>query len=270
MPNSTDCGRNEKTLTFDPSFTTFDFDEPRYKRYRRGHLARTAPPTDANAMWKDLLLYYPLDEVSETVRDAGPHHRHGKASMTAVVFYGRKKNAYLFNGKSSLIRIDSAGDVNACDALSISVWINVPRDVRDATVFRWPATGEYGGTYLAISRGRLRYRFGSGRSETGQDLSATYTAGTWHHVVMTHDRAGANAVYVDGKVVDSRPSVALQNNDVHLFIGCRSGESPLDRPFRGLIDELMVFKRALSPTEIKTLAGCPAPPAASTATSQSE
>jgi hypothetical protein len=161
-----------------------------------------------------------------------------------------------------VIRGDGAVDVNACDALSVSVWIKIPPGVRDATVFNWPEAVPNGGTYLALSKGRFRCRFGSGTSETVRELPVTYTPDTWHHVVMTHDRAGANIVYLDGEVVDSRPSLPLQGNADRLLIGCAADREPLDRPFVGLIDELMVFRRALSPSEIKALSHCVRPPRA--------
>jgi len=255
-------GKYEKTIAFDPSFTVFNFDDPRRQRYRRGFLAEKAKPAAAGDTWKNLVLYYPLDEVSETVKDKGPLGRHGKATMTAVVFYGRKENAYQFNGRSSMIRVDGALNVDACDALSVSVWIKLPGNVRDATIFRWPDTAQYGGTYMAVYKGRFRYRFGSGKSETGRELSATYTPDTWHHVAMVHERVGANAVYLDGKMIDSRPALPLRGNSDQLIIGCRADGKPLDRPFVGLIDELMVFKRVLSPSEVEMLSRGVRPPEA--------
>jgi hypothetical protein len=256
--------RREKTLVFDPSFTTFDYADPYYKRYRRGILEASPEAETAGNMWEDLLLFYPLDEVSETVRDAGPHGHHGKAEMTAVVFYGRKQNAYLFNGRSSRIRTDNAIHPDSLSALSISLWINVPRDIRDATVFCWPETEPSGKTYLYIYRGRFRCRFGSGSNDTMVELKQTYEPGKWHHVVMTHERVGGNVVYLDGKPIHSHPALPLKGSATHFYIGCR-GTPEDDRPFRGLIDEFMVFKRALSPTEVNALFRCDRPPVKSTA-----
>jgi len=96
--------RYDKMLAFDPSFTTFDYADSYARRHRRGILEAKPESGAAGDMWEDLVLHYPLDEVSKTVRDAGPLGRHGKAEKTAVVFYGRKQNAYLFNGRNVSFR----------------------------------------------------------------------------------------------------------------------------------------------------------------------
>lgn len=250
---------HEKTLAFDPSFTTFDYADSHARFYRRGILEAKPEQESAANMWKDLVLFYPLDEVSEMVRDAGPLGNHGKAEMTAVVFYGRNRNAYLFNGRNSTIRVDNAVHPDECAALSISVWINVPRDIRDATVFCWPEVAPSGKTYLYLYRGRFRFRFGSGSDETMAELKQGYEPDTWHHVVMTHERVGGNVVYLDGKAVHSHPARPLKGSAKLLIIGSR-GTPQDERPFRGLIDEFMVFKRALSPAEVEALFHCARPP----------
>jgi len=252
--------RREKTLVFDPSFTTFDYADTYYRRYRRGILEARPEAESAADMWRDLVLYYPLDEVSETVRDAGPGGYHGQAQKTAVVFYGRKQNAYLFNGKDSCIRTDNAVHPDALSAMSVSLWINVPRDIRDAAVFCWPETAPAGKTYLYLYKGRFRCRFGSGSNDTMVELKEGYEPGKWHHVVMAHERVGGNMVYLDGKMVHSHPALPLKGSATQLFIGCR-GTPDDNRPFRGLIDEFMVFKRALSPSEVEKLFHCAKPPA---------
>jgi len=247
--------RHDKTLAFDPSFTTFDYADSYARSHRRGILEAKSESGTAGEMWRDLVLHYPLDEVSETVRDAGPLGHHGKAEKTAVVFYGRKQNAYLFNGRNSSIRVDNAVHPDKYAALSISVWINLPRDVRDAVVFCWPEVAPSGKTYLYLYRGRFRCRFGSGSNDTVAELKQAYEPDTWHHVVMTHERAGGNVVYLDGKPVHSHPALPLKGSATHFYIGCR-GTPEDNRPFRGLIDEFMVFKRALSPADVEALFHC--------------
>jgi hypothetical protein len=73
-------------------------------------------------------------------------------------------------------------------------------------------------------------------------------AGVWHHVVMTYD--GANLrLYVNGILVDTLPLVITINpNTSPLYIGINQATY---YPFNGVIDEVHVYNRALSATEIQ-------------------
>ena len=82
--------------------------------------------------------------------------------------------------------------------------------------------------------------------------------GEWHHVVATFD-GSQEALYVDGemqnKLAWKRPGKAGAN-DFNLVIGCNRSnlkEDDLGTSFRGLIDEPMVWGRALSEEEVALL-----------------
>ena len=84
--------------------------------------------------------------------------------------------------------------------------------------------------------------------------------GKWHHIVAAFD-GRLEVIYVDGKYQTKRgwdtPGRAGAS-DFNLVIGCnRSNLDPKDDDlgisFRGLIDEPMMWNRALSPEEVSLL-----------------
>jgi len=78
------------------------------------------------------------------------------------------------------------------------------------------------------------------------------TAGTWTHVATVYD-GNEQILYKDGQRVYSRPQTgAIGANSSRLLIGARGSTSPRNF-FGGMIDELQIFDRALSQSEIKAL-----------------
>ncbi len=85
----------------------------------------------------------------------------------------------------------------------------------------------------------------------GTTLSAAFGLDAWHHVAVTYDPAsGAFRLFIDGAVVASattRTGLVIQGED---FIG---NEYTDGRYFVGLIDEVRLYDRALSPAEVDGL-----------------
>jgi arabinan endo-1,5-alpha-L-arabinosidase len=71
--------------------------------------------------------------------------------------------------------------------------------------------------------------------------------GEWAHVAATFDQ-GAWALYVDGKSAGEGKVAADFVSPAVYGIGRNLAGGP--RPFKGLIDELRLYNRALSPREV--------------------
>jgi hypothetical protein len=85
--------------------------------------------------------------------------------------------------------------------------------------------------------------------------------GNWKHIAMTADTTtGKVTLFVNGVIVmDDSPGLTGQFVRVpHLFFGQRQRSDTAEGPgmsmhFRGLIDEVQLFNRALAPSEIRTI-----------------
>lgn len=76
----------------------------------------------------------------------------------------------------------------------------------------------------------------------------------WHHIIGTYNGTIAN-LYIDGELKSSSTPVtyAIVHDDAPLAIGYEITSGAKDVRFKGLIDNVMVYNRALSAEEIQSL-----------------
>lgn len=166
--------------------------------------------------------------------------------------FGRANAAYRFAGASdSYIRVPHSSSLNITNSITLAAWINFevggtvfPRIINK---FAYElATGEY------FRSTRHLYFAIKSPSET---LLATPTeilqAGRWHFVTATYDGT-LLLEYVDGALLAATVAPGgIVSTSQDLNIG-RNAENTLDN-FKGLIDDVRIYNRALSSAEITAL-----------------
>jgi hypothetical protein len=83
--------------------------------------------------------------------------------------------------------------------------------------------------------------------------TTTFNDGEWHHVAFSIDRDGTSYVYVDGVLDNSGDLTAINgsiDNSITAIVGSLGGT---DRFLNGILDELRIYNRALSESEIQQL-----------------
>jgi len=82
----------------------------------------------------------------------------------------------------------------------------------------------------------------------------TLAMSTWTHFAVTYDGA-IKRLYLDGvEVANGAIATPLTYDVQNMFIGCDNNSGTLVERCNGAIDELQVYNRALTPTEIQMLA----------------
>lgn len=80
-----------------------------------------------------------------------------------------------------------------------------------------------------------------------------YSIDIWHHVAAVHD-GRSKRIYLDGAQVSVTPAPPTEYDASDVFIGCDRNLGALEGFFRGLLDEVRVYDRALSEDEVRALA----------------
>jgi Concanavalin A-like lectin/glucanases superfamily len=190
------------------------------------------------------------------------------AVLTDITFTdGIDGQAFSFNGVTSSIKIPGspALEVGTGDGFTIMAWIK-PMDVQGLhPLFAWLRDSAWNDNVIQLwiglrpdENGVLR-GFLPGGNENPFIVSqqGVLTPGVFQHIAWTYDKAsGMSVLYVNGVVVAQRqmaPQIpAMTEQDLWVsYHDDRPGNWSTDRMFSGLMDDITVYNRALSASEIQ-------------------
>ena len=182
--------------------------------------------------------------------DASGNGNVGTVTNAAWTPAGRHGGALSFNGANSLVRVQASPSLNVGAALTVSAWI---RPLAAQNWWKAIVQREVDAYFLHASSDAGPLRPAAGGTIGG---SVPYITGpaanpvdAWTHLALTYD-GSALRMYVNGTLASSRPTTGtVQSTSNPLSIG---GNLPYGEYFQGLIDEVRVYNRALSQTDIQT------------------
>jgi hypothetical protein len=214
------------------------------------------PPAQGSTITNGLVAYWNFDgTLLDSIKD---FHGTGRGTTPPAFDAGKAGfgQAIKLDGNDQFVEI-TGGNENELEfpggSMSIAGWFKV-----DAFDTEWQAViakGE-GSNYRVARRaatGTIAYAGGVGE---GADDVPAVNDGQWHHFVAVSDAsptgAFGTAMYVDGvlrTVMASKP--VLTANAANLMIG----ENPeaRGREFEGLLDDIAIWNRVLTATEVATL-----------------
>jgi hypothetical protein len=174
-------------------------------------------------------------------------------------------NALSFNGTSQYGKRITAGSVYGLNNYSVSLWVKGTLPLlQNRAVFA--DGGNSSALYFLMGTenvasgnlGRLNFKTGSTSALNDKRSTSIVFDGTWHHVVWT-DANGTAKLYVDGvrdatDFTYTHPTMALGNVTIGALYRTSAGLF-----FPGSIDEVGVWNRVLSSTEVQQLKAAHAP-----------
>jgi len=231
-----------------------------------------------------LVAWYPFQGNADNAAGTAPDGSVSGATLTADRF-GAVNSAFAFDGVDDYIEVANTNGVfDLTNSWTLACWakpFSAATDARDDPLI-WKiavsSTELWAGdedTFLLSwgyiwQEGQAGNLFNTGleRAADGQDFglnSAPHTPETWHHVVGAYDGAYLR-IYVDGasegmayigSVVAYTGPAALRigniRNSAHIFGPTHVGV------FDGAIDDVRIYDRALSGTEVADLYALPEP-----------
>ena len=165
--------------------------------------------------------------------------------------------SFNFDG-SSFIQVPDSSSLHFTNTMSVEAWINL------ATIngsyheivskFASYETAQNVFTFTVEPAGHLRFNIVSTNYSSSQVVSSSNLIPTnqWVHVAAVVDGTNVN-LYVNGQLAGSGPwNQGIFVGNQPLTIGCTMQASPLSF-FQGQIDELSLYSRALSQSEIAAI-----------------
>jgi concanavalin A-like lectin/glucanase superfamily protein len=182
--------------------------------------------------------------------DSTPHGNNCTSSGASLTTdrESAANSAYSFNGSSAKLTCTSSGLPNINGSQTMSAWIYIPTAAGYAV--RDIATSEISGT----SANQLRIT-ASGDLQASQwggsaTVTGTHTVSTnaWHMATFTYNGTTA-ALYLDGQLDTSATATPQSGTPTSFYIGSYGSGEYWD----GSLDDVRVYNRALSATEVAAL-----------------
>ena len=226
------------------------------------HQAEAIPITNG------LVGYWPADG---TPNDSSGNNNHGTLVNGATFAAGIVGQAFSFDGVNDSVSVPKAANMNLASG-SIATWILSTVNTETVDVFLSFADGSVNGSnalsMAILDTGQIRVlkAFNGAFTYVGTTVE-TFALNQWHHTTFTIDSSG-NKLYVNGVQQSlSYDFGGASNTDflddifsniVSFDIG-KSNIVNFQRHFSGRIDEVALYNRALSPSEVAANAAIPEP-----------
>lgn len=175
---------------------------------------------------------------------------------------GKVGQAFNFDGSGNHVRIPAASSLNVGvgSGLTIEAWLNPADLATSGPIVEWALNGAYATHFYAntLGSGQLYANIvgSDGGQRTIQSLTSVLIPNAYQHVALTYDRAsGIAKLWHNGVVVrESNLGSFIPRTDTNLYIGYRPPTSPGGPvSFRGKIDEVSIYSRALAASEIEAI-----------------
>lgn len=161
-------------------------------------------------------------------------------------------------------------------SFSISLWVKTTQDNGNPDDVAWtgdaiiaadsPYAGDNDLIPLALTGGQAAFNTANTEFDYDDTInsSAYVSDGSWHHIVVTRNQpTGEKTIYIDGEYdISDTDATNLLNDPKILTFGCKADASDPDQEspsftgengYDGLVDDIQIYNRALTPTEVAYL-----------------
>ncbi len=203
-----------------------------------------------------LQAHYRLDETTGTIVVDAANGRDGTyLSAPALGAPGADpgtQTAVDFDGADDYAELVSTLQLGLLGNFTVTAWVNLDDTSGDHAVLGTDAYAPGKGLMLGVRDGKAHMGFYANDTTGAQTLDP----GQWHHLAFRY-RDGEQALYVDG-VLDRADDGHNQFGGFGtVLIGRWAGDSGAPRMLDGRIDDVQVYRRALTDLEIAELHAAP-------------
>lgn len=203
-----------------------------------------------------LIMYMPLNGNANDLSLNGLHGTINGSVTATTDRFGNAGGAMFFPGNiNSHIRINDQPLVRP-SSITLSAWVKMNSQPGHGS-FITKSINCYNDSWHFGSQGGNYSTWVSNTTNCGDfvQMTSPNSVGNWRHVVFTlDDVADTRKMYVDGNLVATgayTSTIPYDGNPV--LIGAAIENGNLDFPFHGSLDDVMIFNRAITATEVNTL-----------------
>ncbi len=208
------------------------------------------------------LVGYSLDE-SISVAGASRSQKPVRFTGTNAPAWteGRLGNALRFSGQGESVDCGNTADFERDQPFSFTAWVKAEGN-GGVIISKMVDEAAFRGFDLGFVDGRPSIHLVSSWEENALKVTtkAKASADEWHLVTATYDgssKAAGVKLYLDGKLQEAEVAKDSLKGSIRVSEPLRIGKRSKSLPFKGLIDEVRIYPRALRQEEVATLASLP-------------
>ena len=199
-----------------------------------------------------LVAWYPFDGNASDMSVNGKHGAVHGATL-GMDRHGHANKAYSFDGVNDYIQINNYKGILNDNTRSVGCWIN-PSRISFQPIVTWgkPSTGKNWAFQMHYSGEIALGTFGSG----GQRSSLRLSTSNWMHVLVSFSGNNGNLNLFINSALDNTMTTGLNLQTEGIFdvrIGRHNSGNGDPQFFKGYIDDVRIYDRALSAAEVLAL-----------------
>jgi hypothetical protein len=220
----------------------------------------------ADSPRRGLAAHYPLDG---SLSDISGHYQHGSTVRGDPTFGGGRIGRALGLDGETRVSFGNVGGFDRGEPFTLASWVKVDSNVPLTLMHRLAGGAARRGWEMSFDdlglvgiqhwAGRLNVRVIAAEPDQVIHLRTTgrLSFGDWHHIALAYDGAAKAAglrLFIDGEPAAVE---VLKDNLAGSCAGDAAlevGDPALGRPFKGQLDDLRLYDRALAENEITELA----------------
>lgn len=186
------------------------------------------------------------------LHDVSENGNHGTLVADTHIVPGKFGSCLSFDGTGDYIQLSSLRNCTGQE-WTFSLWVNFSNILTDLIILSSEATGgadEIIQLFMSSATGSIRCYNDFNLATVGPVV----TTGIWYHVAFSFSYSRQKAIlFVDGKIVATDTSFTNPGSIIGLFRIGSYAHSSASKCHNGQIDDVMIYNRALSASEVQQL-----------------
>ncbi|GAB4487935.1 MAG: hypothetical protein OHK0019_03580 [Saprospiraceae bacterium] len=200
----------------------------------------------------NLITYYPF---SGNANDVSGNQLHGQLSGGTLIFndlWGNPHSAALLDGVNDVVIVQNDPKLNVEDAISVSCWFKATLLPDNETFLLSHGSWQNRWKISITPEQKIRWTLNSLVSIGDLDSQIDVQKDSIYHVTATYD-GSLLALYLNGELHSYKPLTGKIRTAVVPFLMGQMLPGETAYNFKGTLDEVKIFDRALTPEAAKTL-----------------
>jgi len=168
---------------------------------------------------------------------------------------GKIGGAMAFTGPYNFVLVPNDPSLNPTQEITIAAWIN-PSWTGNNRILQKSTEGS-DNQYRLIKEGGNNIRFHIPPASNFEVTGNIPPQGEWTHLAATYDGSMIRVYYDAVMVGEAAFNDDMSVSDGPLFIGNKWSQAPAGDEFNGIMDDVRIYNRALSQSELQRLGGDP-------------